>query len=309
MRIAITGATGFIGKGLTRLLVQEGHRVTVLSRDPRKAIGIFENKVDAFMFAEDNRSELIRELDGTDAFVNLAGENIGSSLWTKGKRKKILESRLYAGRLITDVVSSMKRRPGVLVQASAVGFYGTRAEEKLDETSSAGDGFLAQVVRKWEDSTKGVEALGIRRVIIRSGVVFAADGGALPKLALPYTLFFGAVMGSGEQWVPWIHYSDELEAIRFLISDQFASGIYNLVSPNPARMIEVSSAISEVLHRPTLFRIPASLLKTAMGKMAEETILPSQQVSPARLAGAGFKFRHAGLKSSIGQIFSHDNEE
>lgn len=309
MKIAITGATGFIGKGLTNLFVGEGHDVTVLSRNAGKAQDIFENKVKAIRWAADNKPELVTELNGTDAFINLAGENIGSSLWTKSKRKRILESRLSAGRLITDIISSVEKRPDVLVQCSAVGFYGDRGEETLDESSSAGDGFLAQVVQRWEDSTKGVEALGTRRVIIRSGVVFASEGGALPKLAMPYRFFFGTVMGSGKQWVPWIHYSDEVEAIRFLITKKLASGVYNLVSPNPARMDEVCSTISEALHRPTLLHIPAPLLEMAMGKMAEETILPSQRVIPSKLAEAGFKFRYAGIRTAVGMIYTQDDRD
>ncbi len=309
MRIAVTGATGFIGRGLIALLARGGHNVTVLSRDPEKVRHTFDDKIKALRWSADNKPELVRELDGTDAFVNLAGENIGSSVWTKAKRVRILESRLSAGRLVTDIISSVKKRPDVLIQASAVGFYGSRSDERLDEASAPGDGFLADVVKKWEDSTKDVDAIGVRRVIIRSGVVFSADGGALPKLAMPYTMFFGIVMGSGKQWVPWIHYSDEVDAIAFLLLNKFASGIYNLVSPNPARMDEICSAISETLHRPTLTRIPGSLLRITMGKMAEETILPSQRVVPSRLAEAGFSFKHPGIRTSISQIFSHSNGE
>lgn len=309
MRIAITGATGFIGRRLTNFLVGKGHYVTVLSRNARKVQELFDNKVRALRWASDNKGELVRELDGTDAFVNLSGENIGSSLWTKRKRKRILESRLSGGKLVTDVISSLSRKPDLLIQASAVGFYGSRGEEILDETSPAGEGFLADVVCRWEDSTKEVESLGVRRVIIRTGVVFASDGGALPKLALPYTVFFGAVMGSGKQWIPWIHYSDELDAIYFLLTDRFSSGIYNLASPNPARMNDVCAAISESLRRPTVMHVPESLLKMVMGKMADETILPSQRVTPSRLANAGFAFRHAGIKTAIKQIFSHRDVE
>lgn len=309
MRIAITGATGFIGRGLTNLLVGKGHYITVLSRDIGKVRKLFDDRVRSLRWAADNRGELARELDGTDAFINLSGENIGSSLWTKNKRKRILESRVSGGKLVTDVISALSGKPDLLIQASAVGFYGSRGEEILDENSTAGEGFLADVVRKWEDSTREVESLGVRRVIIRSGVVFGSGGGALPKLALPYTLFFGAVMGSGKQWVPWIHYSDELDAINFLLTEKFLTGIFNLVSPNPARMDDVSAAIGESLRRPTAMRIPEIFLKILMGTMASETILPSQRVIPSRLASAGFAFRHAGLKTSVKQIFSGEGRE
>ncbi len=304
MKIAITGATGFIGRGLTSFLGGEGHQVIALSRNPQQALTILDSKLRTLRWTPDNRAELVHELDGVDAIINLAGENIGSSLWTERKRKRIIESRVSAGRLVTDVVASMTRKPNIVVQASAVGFYGSRSDEVLDETSASGNGFLADVVRVWEDSTRGTEALGVRRVIIRTGVVFGGDGGALPKLALPYKLFLGTLLGSGKQWVPWIYYSDELEAIRFLLTSQLSSGVYNLVSPNPARMEEVCSAIGGALRRPTIIRVPDFFLKMAMGKMAGETILPSQKVIPSRLAEAGFEFRHADLRTSITQIFS-----
>ncbi len=304
MKIAVTGATGFIGQGLTRLLISRGNDVAVLSRNAAKARAMFDGKVRAFRWSQDNKEELVRELNGTEAFVNLAGENIGSSLWTEGKRKRILDSRLAAGALATEVIMSLSRKPEILIQASAVGFYGSRGDESLDESSAAGGGFLAEVVRKWEDSTKDVESAGVRRAVIRSGVVLASHGGALPKLAMPYTFFFGTVMGTGRQWVPWIDYSDELEAIRFLLTNNFVSGIYNLTAPNPAQMDELCSAIGEALRRPTIMHVPGSVLKTVMGKMAEETILPSQRVIPARLAEAGFKFSRAGIRTAIDEIFS-----
>ena len=304
MKTAITGATGFIGKGLTEFLLANGHEVTVLSRHPRQAETEFGEKVRALRWSPDNKAALVGELNGIDALVNLAGENIGSSLWTASKRKRILESRLAAGKLVTDVVASLSRKPGVLIQASAVGFYGSRGDEILDEMSPAGDGFLADVVRKWEDSTKEVEAFDVRRIIIRTGVVFASNGGALPKLAMPYRLMFGTILGSGKQWVPWIDYKDELEAIYFLMTQRFSSGVYNLVSPNPARMEEVCAAVGEALHRPTIIHMPASVLKAALGKMAEETILPSQRVAPSKLAQAGFAFKHAGVNATINELLS-----
>ena len=308
MKTAITGATGFIGKGLTELLLANGHEVIVLSRNSQQAELEFDKRVRTLRWSADNKAVLLKELDGIDAIVNLAGENIGSSLWTASKRKRIIESRLAAGRIVTDVVASLSRKPGVLIQASAVGLYGSRGDDILDETSPAGDGFLADVVGRWEESTKEVEAFGVRRVVIRTGVVFASNGGALPKLAMPYRLLFGTVLGSGKQWVPWIHYLDELEAIHFLLTQKFSTGVYNLVAPNPSRMEDVCAAIGEALHRPTVMRVPGSLLKLAMGKMAEETILPSQRVVPSKLAQAGFAFKHAGVKTAICQLLSRRDD-
>ncbi len=304
MKIALTGATGFIGKGLVDYLQEKGHSVTVLSRNVSKASSIFGSKVRVLRWASDNLASLALELDGTDGMINLAGENIGSSLWTEDKRRRILESRLSAGELVTDVIESMSRKPKVLIQASAVGYYGNRGEEMLNESSHGGDGFLVDVARQWEDSTGKVEKFGVRRAIIRTGVVFASDGGALPKIALPYRFFAGTVLGSGKQWLPWIHYSDELDAIHFLLTSDSASGVYNLVSPDPARMIDVCRAIGTVLGRPTIMKVPGFVLKLILGKMGEETILPSQRIAPERLVSAGFRFKHPRLAESIGNIFS-----
>ncbi len=303
MKIAILGATGYIGKGLTRLLSGRGDEVIVLSRSVDHAREVFGDEVRALGLAGRNKTELAHELSGVDAIVNLAGENIGSSLWTKAKRQRILESRLEAGRLVSGIISSMVRRPGLVVQASAVGYYGSRGEESLEESSCPGEGFLADVAGQWEDSTKDVESLGARRVIIRTGVVFSSDGGALPKLAMPYNLHMGTVLGSGDQWVPWIHYQDTIGAIAFLIHNPTSSGAYNLVSPTPARMDDICSEIGRALGRKTIVHVPGLFLRIGMGKMAEETILPSQKVAPARLLEEGYSFSHAKLDEAITHIF------
>ncbi len=309
MKIGITGATGYIGKGLVHSLIEKGHTVIVLSRNVERGRSEFGDKVSVLRWDAGNIRELASELDGIDAMINLAGENIGSSLWTTNKRDRILQSRLSAGRLVMDVTASMSHKPRILVQASAVGFYGTRGEEILDEASPQGRGFLADVVSKWEDSTKGVESMGVRRVIIRTGVVFSSGGGALPKLAMPYKFLFGAVLGSGKQWLPWIHYLDEIEAIYFLLTNPASTGIYNLVSPYSARMKDVCGAIGAALGRPTLLKVPSIFLKLVMGKMAEETVLPSQRIVPSRLASSGFTFGHEDLKRSIRQLLSTGETE
>ncbi len=310
MKIAITGATGFIGKGLTQFLMACGHEVIALSRNPAKALEKFDNKVKSLEWAETTKEQLAHEFEGTDAFVNLAGENISSSLWTKKKRKRILESRIRSGRLITELVRRMKNPPRVLIQASAVGYYGTRlrdetnfvvqarGDELLTEKSGCGKGFLPEVAVEWEKSTMAVETSGVRRVVIRSGIVLSAHGGAFSTLALPYKLHIGIIPGSGEQWMPWIHYDDEINAVHFLITNAASSGIYNLVAPTPTRMKEVGSAIG-----PTHFKIPAVLLKLALGKMAVETILVSQRVVPERLLIEGFQFRFGNITEAVKNIY------
>jgi hypothetical protein len=297
MKIAITGATGFIGRGLVDLLHKKGHTVIVLSRNPGRAKSLFGNRTAVLNSSGNNKEELPRELDGLDAIVNLAGENIGSFLWTKNKRKKIKESRVSTGHFISELIRLMKHPPQVLIQASAVGYYGTRVEEILAENSEHGKGFLPEITVEWEKSTAAVEASGVRYVIIRSGVVLSQTGGALPKLAMPYKLHIGTMLGSGNQWLPWIHYDDEINAIYFLITNAASNGIYNLVAPVPARMAEICKQLG-----PTLIRVPNSIIKLLLGRMGEETILTSERVIPEQLLREGFQFRFANVEEAIADI-------
>ncbi len=298
MKVAITGATGFIGNGLTDLLLKQSHSVIALSRDPNRAKSMFGNKIPALRWSTANKEELSKKLDGLDALVNLAGENVGSTLWTKSKRKRIMGSRVDAGKLVNELVQSMNDPPKVLIQASAVGYYGTRAAEILTESSHRGKGFLPEVAAQWEKSTASVEASGVRCVIIRSGVVLSRNGGAFPRLAFPFRLHVGTMFGSGNQWLPWIHYEDEINAIYFLLTNPISSGIYNLVAPDPARMSEVCRQIG-----PTLFKIPQGLVKLSLGKMGEETILVSQRVLPERLLKEGFQFKFKNIEEAVADIY------
>jgi len=302
MKIAITGATGFIGQGLAEFLVQKNHNVVALSRNPSKAKVIFNDKIEVLEWSIRKKAELARELDGIDSIINLAGDNIGSSIWTKSKRKKILESRVQAGRLISELVQMMKCPPTVLIQASAVGYYGTRDKEILTERSEPGKGFLPEVAVEWEKSTAAVEASGVRWVIIRSGIVLSSIGGAFKRLALPYKLHIGTVLGSGEQWMPWIHYKDEINAIYFLITNPNANGIYNLAAPYAAQMKDICSSID-----PTLFKVPPFLLKLFLGNMAEETILASLRVVPERLLKEGFQFKFKDISEAVKDIYGGRN--
>lgn len=298
MKIAITGATGFIGRGTTDFFLREGNSVIILTRDPDRARFLFGNKIQAFKWARNSKNELLKELDGCDAIVNLAGENIGSSPWTKRKRKRILESRVDAGQLVSEVIRLMRNPPQVLIQASAAGYYGTRGDEILSEESECGDGFLPEIAVEWEKSTAAVEASGVRCVLIRSGVVLSKDGGAFPKLALPYKFHLGMMLGSGQQWLPWIHYQDEINAIYFLITNEASNGIYNLVAPVPAKMEEICKQLG-----PTLLKFPGSVVKFLLGKMGEETILTSQRVMPERLLEAGFQFQFANIEEAIKDFY------
>ncbi len=299
MKIAILGATGFIGRGLSESLTKTGHLVIALSRNPLKAKQILGTEIITLEWSPIRMSELAHELEGMDAFVNLAGENIGSFLWTPSKRAKIRESRTYNGSLVTELILSMRRPPEVLIQASAVGYYGTRGEEPLTESSGAGRGFLADVAVEWEKSTATVETSGVRYIITRSGVVLSAAGGALPKLAAPYKFKLGSIPGTGEQWLPWIHYQDEIGAFCFLLENIQSTGVYNLAAPVAARMAEVCREIG-----PTVLKVPNSLVRLVSGKMGEETILCSQRVVPEKLLKEGFEFKFRTIEEALANIYS-----
>ncbi len=294
MKVAITGATGYIGTGLVDLLYNNGHEVIALTRDPERAILILGKKAAAKLWQHESIRSLASDLEGTDVLVNLAGENIGSSLWTKAKRAKITGSRIKAGNLITELIRSLKTPPRILIQASAVGYYGSRADEILTEASNPGEGFLPDVCTKWEQSTSGVEELGVRRILIRTGVVLSRKGGALPKIALPYRLHLGTILGSGKQWLPWIHYEDQIDAIHFLIKSEKSTGIYNLVAPGPERIEELCKLLG-----PTLIRLPHSFVEVLLGQMGRETVLASQRVVPERLLGESFAFEFTEIDEAL----------
>lgn len=295
MKIAITGATGYIGTGLAHHLQKEGHEVTALSRYPEVAISKLGEKIRVLKWQSSSLSELAKQLEGTEAIVNLAGENIASGMWTQNKKKSILESRIKSGSQIAKVIELMRTTPHTVVQASAVGYYGSRGDEILTEDSPPGSGFLADVVKKWEESIINVSTYGVKTIFIRTGVVFSMTGGALPKIVLPFRFYAGTVLGNGSQYVPWIHYEDEIRAISFLLMNKHASGAFNLTAPNPVTMFDISKVVSSVLRRPILFKIPDSILKIFLGRMAQETILTSQKVIPKKLTSLGFEFQYPDI--------------
>ncbi len=296
MRVVITGGSGFIGRALTRSLAQDGHKVVILTR---QAAGK-QQPAGVELVAWDGRTGRgwAEQLQEADALVNLAGENLGSGYWTEARKRRILESRLRAGEACLDALNRVSRRPAVFVQASAVGFYGDRGDASLDETAAPGKGFLADVARQWEASTQVAEALGLRRVVVRSAIVFG-HGGALEKMLPAFRSGLGGALGSGRQYFPWIHLDDEVGAIRFLMDHPEASGPYNLAAPQAVRQEDLAKALGQVLHRPTILRAPAGLLRLALGEMAREMFLSSALVVPRRLLEMGYVFRFPTLAAAL----------
>ena len=296
MKIIITGGTGLIGSALAQDFAKDDHEVYVLSRslsgsqDDQKRI---ENVHWDGRTAE-GWGHLV---DGADAVVNLAGENLSAGRWTERRKHAILHSRLDAGQAVAQAIEQAKRKPPVLIQASAVGCYGINPPGMVDETGPFGNDFLSDVCRQWEASTGTVEEMGVRRVVIRLGVALSEQGGAFPRLILPFKLFAGGALGSGRQWLSWVHLQDVVHAIRFLIERSSATGAFN-ISAEPVTNREFANIAGKVLRRPSFFNVPAFTIKMLLGEMST-VILDGQRVSSRKLQNLGFSFAYPKIENAL----------
>jgi TIGR01777 family protein len=292
MRVVIIGGSGMIGKALTKELSDHGHEVTVLSR--RQGAQTHWDGRDS--------GELTHLLQGQEAVVNLAGLSIGSGRWTEQRKAMILSSRLEPGQALAQAIAALAEKPKVVVQASAVGFYGT-GDETMNETSPLGQDWLAEVCRQWEQSVAGIAAAGVRLVTIRSGIVLSGQGGVLSQFTLPMRFFVGGPLGSGKQWTSWIHLQDEVRAIRFLLERPDCNGVYNLTAPDPIRNWQMEKTLARVMHRPCWLPLPAVALRLALGEMST-LVLEGQNVLPVRLLQAGFKFDFPNLEPALRDLLN-----
>ena len=290
VRVAVAGASGLLGTALVRRLAADGHAVLRLVR--RLPHGADEVRWDPAAGRVDAAA-----LEGVDAVVNLAGENVGER-WTPERKARIRASRVDATRLLATALTRLQRKPRVLVNVSAVGIYGDRGDERLDETSSPGGGFLAEVVRNWEAAAEPASAAGIRVVLPRFGVVLSARGGALAKLLTPFKLGVGGPVGGGDQWMSWISLDDAVALMELAIHDERLAGPFNAVAGAVTNR-QFARTLAGVLKRPAFVPVPAFALKLAFGEMAEETILASQRVEPRVLTQLGYSFIHPELEGAI----------
>ncbi len=297
MHVLITGGTGLIGRALAHSLVQDGHQVTVLSRTPERHRNLPPN-VDLAAWDGRTAQGWGERVNAADAIVNLAGESIAAGRWTPERKRRIRESRVHAGQAVVEAIQAAAHRPQVLVQASAVGYYGPQGDEPITEEMPPGSDFLAQVCVAWEASTAPVEALGVRRAVIRTGVVLSIQGGALPRMLLPFRLFLGGPLGSGRQYFPWIHLDDQVAAIRFLLERPETQGPFNLCAPNPVTNRAFCQTLGQVLGRPAWLPTPALALRLLFGEMAT-VILEGQRTVPHRLQEAGYTFRFPELRPAL----------
>jgi uncharacterized protein len=293
MKIVVAGGSGFIGEPLVRRLIAKGHDVAVLSRDPAK--------VDAgrgLQWDAKSQGAWSPEVAAADVVINLAGENIGEGRWSEERKRRMIDSRVNATNAIVAALRTAPSHPRTLINASAVGIYGDRGDETLDESSDPGRGFLTEVVTRWESAAREAEPLA-RLVILRFGVVLAREGGALGKMLLPFKLGAGGPIGSGQQWMAWIDRDDALRIIEWAIDHPAARGAYNAAAPAPARNRDFARALGRALRRPALLPTPALALRLAFGEMADEVLLAGQRVIPARAQREGFTWEFGDLEKSL----------
>jgi len=302
MRVLISGGTGLIGTQLTRSLHADGHEVWILSRRPQTA----RLPEGAHALGWDGRTGegWGQIVDQVEAVVNLVGERLARWPWTRQFKQRIWDSRVEGGRALADAVRVAKKRPRVLVQASGVNYYGPHGPEILTEADPPGDDFLARLCLAWEGSTAAVEALGVRRVVVRSAIVLDRSDGILPIMMLPVRLFAGGPLGNGRQGLPWIHHDDEVAAIRFLLENGSAHGAFNLTAPQPISSADFIRRLAKAMRRPYWFQAPAFALRLLLGEMSA-LILAGEYLLPRRLLDLGFRFKFDSLADALGDLLPH----
>jgi len=294
MRILVSGATGFVGSSLLARLDALNHTVIPLGRS--------QSGPHAVRWSPETGQIETQKLIDLDAAVHLAGESIASGRWTKTKKQKLIDSRVQGTRLLSQTLSSLQRPPRVLISASAIGYYGNRGAESLREESPPGTGFLAEICKQWEASTEDAARKGIRVIRLRFGLVLAAHGGVLRKILLPFKLGIGGKIGSGNQYMSWISLSDLCDAILHCIETESLQGAVNGVSPNPVTNFDFTKTLGRVISRPTIFPLPAFAARIALGEMADELLLASTRVEPARLLSSGFRFKDDQLEPTLRRL-------
>lgn len=291
-----------VGSALVPALVKAGHTVCRLVRPG----SIARNEMhDGFQVAWNPATgELGGAAVGADAVVNLAGASIADGRWSDKRKAELHSSRIDTTRALITALAKMNARPRVLVSASATGVYGNRGDEVLTEESLPGNEFLSNLAKDWEAEALKAEAIGVRVVLARFGVILARDGGALPKIVLPFRFFAGGKIGSGKQWMSWISLDDVIEILRFALENGNVRGPINFISPQPVQNAEFTKTLASAMHRPSLFPAPAFLLRLALGEMADALLLSSQRVLPKKLESLGYRFLHADLKSALAAVLN-----
>lgn len=301
MHVAVAGGSGFIGRSLVTELLQAGHEVTVLTRDASRAQGRVPGGAQIAQWSLDQPETITDLLSRVDAVVNLSGESVAAQRWTPEFKQRLVDSRVNSTRALVQAMRLAEPRPGVLVNASAVGIYGNRGEEELTESSPPGTGFLAELAIRWEGAADEARELGMRVCKLRIGIVLGEGGGALEKMLLPFRLFVGGPFGSGRQWFPWIHLADVTGITLHALTNGAVDGAVNAVAPGIVRLGEFCKALGRVMGRPSWLPVPGFALKLVAGELGE-SLLWSQRVVPLVALQTGYQFRYPQVEEALRQV-------
>jgi len=299
--IIITGATGLIGRRLCTTLTNRGDNLTIFTSDINKAGRIIGGAHEFIKWDYNNPTGWEECIEGKYAVIHLAGSSIAGRRWDDEYKKSIFNSRKISTQILVDAIGKARNKPSVFISSSASGIYGNRGDEILTEISSSGNDFLSGVCRAWEEEAAKVEPLNVRRISIRTSVVLSKDGGALKQMLLPFKLFIGGPLGNGKQWFPWIHIDDLINIYLFALDNPEINGAINAASPNQVTMNEFAKTLGNILHRPSIFKVPLFALRIAIGEAAE-AVTASQRVIPQRLINSKFKFKYENVEEALRDI-------
>jgi uncharacterized protein (TIGR01777 family) len=310
VRIVVSGGTGLIGKALGHALFARGDQLVVLTRSARSALEhkcseCAGGRIEFVQWTPQQAGDWMKVVDGADAVIHLAGASVADERWTPERKKELHDSRTVSTALLAQAIAQAEKKPSVFVSASGVGHYGMKTGDAiLDETAPTGDDFLAQLTKDWEGATKAASDAGVRVCLARIGLVLGKGGGVYDRLGKIFRAFIGGPVGSGDQYMPWIHLRDVVRAITTMVDRADLSGAYNVASPEPVTMDEFAHAMASSLRRPSLFRVPAFAVKMVMGNEAAECVLTGQRAIPKRLVEAGFDFVFPDLRSALADLAS-----
>ncbi|HYL62219.1 MAG TPA: TIGR01777 family oxidoreductase [Candidatus Methylomirabilis sp.] len=303
MRILVSGSTGFVGSALVETLEGQGHAIARLVRPGTVQGASARARAQAVAWDPAAGQFDASQADGADALVHLAGASIAGGRWNAKRKELLRASRIDATRHLIGALAKLQRPPRVIVAASAIGYYGNRGDESLTETSAPGKDFLAGVCREWETETARGSEFGARVVNLRFGIILAAHGGALPRMALPFKMGAGGRLGDGRQWMSWLTLQETVRIIQFALATSGLTGPVNTVAPNPVRNSEFTRVLAKTLHRPALFPAPAFALRLALGEMADALLLVSQKVLPSKLTDSEYRFLQPSLAGALAEVF------
>lgn len=300
-KVLVLGGTGFVGKNLCSALVSAGYQVFVLTRNLTKARQVLGNNIKTLVWHGPQSLTPSAALPETEYIINLAGESIGEGRWTRQKKKRILDSRVNTTRTVVNAIKNKTLKPSLLINASAVGFYGPHGDEQLTEDTPAGQDFLARVCRAWESEAYEARALGVNVITLRIGMVLGKNGGALDKMQLPFKFYMGGPLGTGDQWLSWIHLEDLTGSIIYILENGNITGPVNTTAPHPVTMREFCRTLGKVMGKPSWLQVPTTVLRLALGEQAD-MLLNGQRVIPAKLQDAGYTFKFPTLNQALENI-------